>query len=105
MVATPDGRDLDVYLAGPADGEVLFFHSARPVAPLAYGPMAEQMAARGSSLRRVQPARVRLLDPPAGTVHRRRRRRRPTVLDHLGAERAWIMAGQAAARMRSPAPR
>jgi len=29
-VATPDGRSLDVYLAGPEDGEILLFHDGSP---------------------------------------------------------------------------
>ncbi len=91
VVATPDGRDLDVYVAGPADGEVLFFHSGTPSAPLVYKPMVEQMAARG--LRYVAFGR-----PGYGSSTRRPGRSvadvvddTQTVLDHLGAERAWIM--------------
>jgi len=29
-VSTPDGRSLDLYLAGPAHGDVLLFHSGTP---------------------------------------------------------------------------
>ena len=91
VVATLDGRNLDVYLAGPADGEVMLFHSGTPSAPLVYEPMVEQMAARG--LRYVAFSR-----PGYGSSTRRPGRSiadvvddTQTVLDHLGAERAWIM--------------
>lgn len=91
VVATPDGRNLDVYVAGPADGEVLFFHTGTPSAPIVYEPMVEQMAARG--LRYVSFSR-----PGYGSSTRRPGRSiadvvddTQTVLDHLGAERAWIL--------------
>jgi pimeloyl-ACP methyl ester carboxylesterase len=91
VVATLDGRNLDVYLAGPADGEVMFFHSGTPSAPLVYEPMVEQMAARG--LRYVAFSR-----PGYGSSTRRPGRSiadvvddTQTVLDHLGADRAWIL--------------
>ena len=91
VVTTPDGRNLDVYVAGPADGEVLLFHSGTPSAPLVYEPMVEQMAARG--LRYVAFSR-----PGYGSSTRRPGRSvadvvddTQTVLDHLGGERAWIM--------------
>jgi pimeloyl-ACP methyl ester carboxylesterase len=90
-VATPDGRSLDVYLAGPPNGDVLFFHTGTPGAPITYAPMIEQLAARdlryvtfsragyGSSTRR--PGRS-----IADVVEDTR-----TVLDHVGAERAWVL--------------
>jgi pimeloyl-ACP methyl ester carboxylesterase len=91
VVTTPDGRNLDVYVAGPADGEVLFFHSGTPSAPVVFEPMVEQMAARG--LRYVAFSR-----PGYGSSTRRPGRSvadvvddTETVLDHVGAERAWIV--------------
>jgi pimeloyl-ACP methyl ester carboxylesterase len=87
-VTTPDGRSLDLYLAGPVDGDVLLFHSGTPSAPLPYGPSIELMAERGlryvafcragygSSTR--QPGRS-----VADVVDDAR-----AVLDHVGAERA-----------------
>jgi pimeloyl-ACP methyl ester carboxylesterase len=91
VVTTPDGRNLDVYVAGPADGEVLLFHSGTPSAPLVFEPMVEQMAARG--LRYVGFSR-----PGYGSSTRRPWRSiadvvddTETVLDHLGAESAWIL--------------
>ena len=90
-LATPDGRNLDVYLAGPADGEVLFFHAGTPCAPIVYQPMIDQMVARG--LRYVAASR-----PGYGSSTRRAGRSvadvvddTRTVLDHVGAERAWIL--------------
>lgn len=46
-VTTPDGRDLDIYLAGPPDGEVVVFNSATPSMPLPDQPMIDLMAERG----------------------------------------------------------
>ncbi len=88
---TPDGRNLDLYVAGPADGEVLFFHAGTPSAPVVYKPMIDQMAARG--LRYVAASR-----PGYGSSTRRPGRSiadvvddTRAVLDHLGAERAWTV--------------
>src|SRR5258705_2229268 len=46
-VITPDGRNLDLYLAGPPDGDVLLFHSGTPSVPLPYQPSVDLMAERG----------------------------------------------------------
>jgi len=46
-VTTPDGRSLDLYLAGPPDGDVLLFHSGTPSVPLPYRPAVDLMAERG----------------------------------------------------------
>ena len=87
-VITPDGRSLDLYLAGPPDGEVLLFHAGTPSAALPFPPAIDVMAERGlryvgfsragygSSTRR--PGRT-----VADVVDDAR-----TVLDHLGAEHA-----------------
>jgi pimeloyl-ACP methyl ester carboxylesterase len=90
-VATPDDRSLDVYVAGPPDGEVLVFHAGTPGVPLPYAPMIELMTARG--LRYVGFSR-------AGYGSSTRRRGRTiadvvddttAVLDHIGAERALVV--------------
>ena len=47
MVRTPDGRDLDVFLTGPATGEVLVFHHGTPGAALLPPGLAEAAADRG----------------------------------------------------------
>ena len=85
---TPDGRSLDVHVAGPPGGEVLLFHMGTPSGSMPYPPAVEVMAARGlryvafnragygSSTRR--PGRS--VADVAGDAR--------TVLDHLGAERA-----------------
>ena len=44
---TPDGRSLDLYLAGPADGGAVVFHVGTPAAPVIYAPMVDAMAERG----------------------------------------------------------
>jgi pimeloyl-ACP methyl ester carboxylesterase len=84
-VTTPDGRSLDLYLAGPADGDVLLFHMGTPSSGLPYAPAVDVMAERnlryvafnragyGSSTRR--PGRS-----VADVVEDAR-----AVLDHLGA--------------------
>jgi pimeloyl-ACP methyl ester carboxylesterase len=87
-VATPDGRSVDVYLAGPPDGDVLLFHSGTPSVPLPYQSAVDLMAERG--LRYVAFSR-------AGYGSSTRRPGRSVsdvvddarvVLDHVGAERA-----------------
>lgn len=87
-LATPDGRSLDLYLAGAADGEVLLFHTGTPTAPIPYAPAVRQMAERG--LRYVAFSR-------AGYGSSSRRPGRSvadvvddvvTVLDHVGAAQA-----------------
>jgi pimeloyl-ACP methyl ester carboxylesterase len=90
-VATPDGRSLDVYMAGPADGDVLLFHSGTPGAPVLYEPMTDLMAARG--LRYVAFSR-----PGYGSSTRRPGRSvadvvedSRAVLGHLGADRALVI--------------
>jgi len=87
-VTTPDGRSLDLYLAGPPDGEVLLFHSGTPSVPLRYGRSIHLMAERG--LRYVAFSRAgygsstrrpgRSVADVVGDVR--------AVLDHVGAERA-----------------
>jgi pimeloyl-ACP methyl ester carboxylesterase len=90
-VATPDGRSLDVYVAGPADGDVLVFHAGTPGVPLPYQPMVDQMAARGlrfvgfsragygSSTRRPGRSVADVVEDTAA------------VLDHLGANEAYVI--------------
>jgi pimeloyl-ACP methyl ester carboxylesterase len=87
-VTTPDGRSLDVYLAGPPDGDVLLFHMGTPSAAAPYPPAVDLMAERG--LRYVAFSR-------AGYGSSTRRPGRSvadvvddarTVLDHLGADDA-----------------
>ena len=87
-IRTPDGRSLDVYLAGPPDGDVLLFHSGTPGVPIPYDPMTAAAAGRG--LRYVAYSR-----PGYGSSTRRPGRSigddaddAATVLDHGGAATA-----------------
>jgi pimeloyl-ACP methyl ester carboxylesterase len=87
-VFTPDGRRLDLYLAGPPDGEILLFHSGTPGVPLPFDPLIAEMARRdiryvafsrpgyGSSSRREGRSVADVVDDAA------------TVLDHVGATTA-----------------
>jgi pimeloyl-ACP methyl ester carboxylesterase len=91
QIATPDGRSLDVYLAGPADGDMLVFHSGTPSVPLPYPPMIDLMTEHG--LRYVGFSR-----PGYGSSTRRPGRSvadvvddTTTVLDHLGADRTFVI--------------
>ena len=90
-IATPDGRSLDVYIAGPADGAVLLFHHGSPSAGTPGRRFLEAAAERG--LRYVAFSR-----PGYGASTRRPGRSvadvaedAVTVLDHLSAERCYTM--------------
>ena len=85
ILATPDGRHLEVLTAGPDDGLVLVFHNGTPGGLAAYPPMTEAAAVRG--LRTVMYARPgygdstprpgrRVADAAADVT---------TILDGLGA--------------------
>ena len=87
---TPDGRTLDLYLAGPSDAEVLVFHTGTPTASIPFDPLVRALADRG--LRYVAASR-----PGYGSSTRQAGRSVAdvaddvrTILDHLGAERAWV---------------
>jgi pimeloyl-ACP methyl ester carboxylesterase len=90
QVKTPDGRSLDVYLAGPEDGTPLVFHVGTPGAGLPYRPFIEAMSERG--LRYVSWNRpgygssTRLAGRSVAEVADDTR----TVLDHLNAEQAYV---------------
>ena len=90
-ITLPDGRSLDVWLAGPPDGDPLVFHHGTPGAGLPFDHQVRLMAERG--LRYVSWTR-------AGYGSSSRRRGRTVaddaedgkaVLDHLGIERAWVI--------------
>jgi pimeloyl-ACP methyl ester carboxylesterase len=90
-VATPDGRSLDVYLAGPEDGEILLFHDGSPGTG---HPTSKLVAAAADrNLRYVSFSRPGY----AGSSRRPGRRVADVVddavvvLDHLGAERCFTM--------------
>jgi pimeloyl-ACP methyl ester carboxylesterase len=78
-------------MAGPPEGDVLLFHAGTPGAPVPFRPMIEAMAERG--LRYVAFSR-------AGYGSSTRRPGRSVgdvvddaraVLDHIGADRCWVM--------------
>jgi pimeloyl-ACP methyl ester carboxylesterase len=91
QIATPDGRSLDVFIAGPEDGEILLFHHGSPGVGAPSAKLVAAAAERG--LRYVAITRPGY----AGST------RRPgrivasvvddavAVLDHLGAERSYTM--------------
>ncbi|MGH3275850.1 MAG: alpha/beta fold hydrolase, partial [Streptosporangiaceae bacterium] len=91
-VAAGGGRQLEVLVAGPADGLPLVFHNGTPCGLVAFGPMTAAAGARG--LRTVMYARPgygastpqpgRRVADAAGDV--------AAVLDGLGAER-FVSAG------------
>ena len=90
-VSTPDGRNLDLYLAGPPDGDVFLFHAGTPGVPLPYEPLTTMMAERG--LRYVAFSR-----PGYGSSTRLPGRSvadvtvdAVTVLDHVGADTALTL--------------
>lgn len=90
-VPTQGGRALDVWLAGPPDGEPLVFHHGTPGAGLPFDGHVAALAARG--LRYVGISR-----PGYGTSTRREGRSVAdfaddtlTVLDHLAIDRAFVV--------------
>ena len=87
----PDGRSLDLWQAGPPDGQPLVFHHGTPGAGLPFDHHVLEMASRG--LRYVGWTR-----PGYGSSTRRRGRTvaddaddAVAVLDHLGIDRAWVV--------------
>jgi pimeloyl-ACP methyl ester carboxylesterase len=87
----PDGRSLDVYVAGPEDGTPLLFHVGTPSAGLLYAPFAETLAERG--LRYVSYSR-----PGYGSSTRRPGRAvvdvvedSAAILDAIGADRCYLL--------------
>jgi len=90
-IELPDGRSLDVWQAGPPDGDPLVFHHGTPGAGSPFQPHVEAMAERG--LRYIGWTR-----PGYGSSSRRRGRNvaddagdAVAVLDHLGIDRAWVV--------------
>ena len=90
-IELPDGRSLDLWQAGPPDGDPLVFHHGTPSAGLPFEHHVREMAARG--LRYVGWTR-----PGYGSSSRRRGRTvaddaddAVAVLDHLGIDRAWVI--------------
>src|SRR5262245_40220682 len=90
-IELPDGRSLDLWLAGPPDGEPLVFHHGTPGAGLPFAQHLREMTQRG--LRYISWSR-----PGYGSSSRRAGRTvgddaddAVAVLDHLGIERAWII--------------
>ena len=86
-----DGRSLDVYVAGPADGMPLVFHCGTPGAGLPFVPFVETLEQRG--LRYVSFSR-----PGYGSSTRREGRSvadvvddTAAVLDSIGAERCYVV--------------
>jgi pimeloyl-ACP methyl ester carboxylesterase len=90
-LSLPNGRSLDVWQAGPPDGDALVFHHGTPGAGIPFEHHVREMADRG--LRYVGWTR-----PGYGSSSRRRGRtvaddaeNATAVLDHLGIDRAWVM--------------
>ena len=101
----PDGRRLDVWVDGPEGGTPLVFHHGTPGSGLPFEPMVRAITDRG--LRYVSWSR-----PGYGDSTRQPGRTvadvaddAAAVLDHLGADRAYVAAGRAADRTPWPARR
>lgn len=91
LVRTPDGRSLDVWLAGPPDGTPVLYHSGTPGNGTPFDWHVAKMAERG--LRYVSVTR-----PGYGGSSRQEGRivadvvtDTQTVLDHLGIDQAWML--------------
>ena len=91
QLRVPDGRSLDVFLAGPESGTPLVFHIGTPGVGTPFGPFVETLAERdlryvsfsrpgyGSSTRRAGRSVVDVVDDTAA------------VLDAIGAERCYLL--------------
>jgi pimeloyl-ACP methyl ester carboxylesterase len=91
QLRVPDGRSLDVFLAGPESGTPLLFHVGTPGAGLPFAPFVESLVERG--LRYVSFSR-----PGYGSSTRREAREvvdvvadSAGVLDAIGAERCYVI--------------
>ena len=87
----PDGRSIDVWQAGPPDGDPLVFHHGTPGAGLPFDHHLRLMAERGL-------CHVSWTRAGYGSSSRRRGRTvaddaedGAAVLDHLGIDRAWMV--------------
>jgi pimeloyl-ACP methyl ester carboxylesterase len=92
-IALPDGRALDIYVDGPADGVPLVSHHGTPGAGLPFGPFVRAAAERG--MRWVSYSR-----PGYGSSTRHEGRSVAdcvgdvvAILDHLGADRFYTSGG------------
>lgn len=90
-IATPDGRSLDVWLAGPEDGQTLVFHAGTPGNGLPFERHVAAMAERGVRY-------VSITRPGYGGSTRLEGRRvadvvtdTRLVLDQLAIDRAWVL--------------
>ena len=88
-VPTPDGRALDVWLAGPADGQPVLFHHGTPGSARQFDHHVAEMAARGLRF-------VGISRPGYGASNRKAGRTvadvaddARVVLDQLGIDRTW----------------
>ena len=89
-ITTPDGRSLDVWLAGPPDGEPLVFHHGTPSSGLPFDHQVNAMAERGLQF-------VGITRPGYGSSTRHQGRTvgdvapdTRVVMDHLGIDRSRI---------------
>ena len=87
----PDGRSLDVYLAGPEDGMPLLFITGTPTAGIPFPPFLETLAERGMRY-------ISFNRPGYGSSTRRPGRSvadfvedAAAVLDHAGADRVIVI--------------
>lgn len=90
-VPTPDGRALDVWLAGPADGQPVLFHHGTPGSAIPFDHHVDEMSARGLRY-------VGITRPGYGTSTRKAGRSvadaaadARVVLDYFAIDRAWIL--------------
>jgi pimeloyl-ACP methyl ester carboxylesterase len=91
QLPVPDGRSLDLFLAGPESGTPLLFHVGTPGAGLPFAPFVAYLAERG--LRYVSFSR-----PGYGSSTRREGREvvdvvgdSAAVLDAIGAEQCYVV--------------
>jgi pimeloyl-ACP methyl ester carboxylesterase len=89
-VSAPDGRKLEVEVAGPDDGEVIVFHTGTPSVGSIFEPMLEAGAERG--LRHVSYARPGYAgsDRHPGRSHADCVADVEAILDHLGVDRFYV---------------
>lgn len=93
VLQLPDGRDLEIEVSGPADGDVFLWHHGTPGCSVQSAPMAAEVASRGLRLVTYSRAGARRSTRNPGRSVANVADDMAFVLDHLGVERCFTAGG------------